>query len=189
MQKLFESWKKRKITLFGKKEIINILGISKFIYTASVLPSPNADTIKKINKTIFNFLWDSKDRIKRKTIIGDISKGGIGITDIDLKFKALKATWLVRLIKNNCVNREVIDEILKPYDVDFEYVIKMNTTDIKEFEKLKKLPIFYKEVFISFNLCKRLISIDKMNSKDILQETIWNNKYFKNKGKTIYFKS
>ena len=28
-----------------------------------------------------------------------------------------------------------------------------------------------------------------MNSKDILQETIWNNKYFKNKGKTIYFKS
>ena len=31
MQKLFESWKKRKLTIFGKTCIVNTLGISKLI--------------------------------------------------------------------------------------------------------------------------------------------------------------
>ena len=40
MEKLFESWKKRKLTIFGKCEIINTLAVSKLIYVASVLSLP-----------------------------------------------------------------------------------------------------------------------------------------------------
>ena len=40
IQKLFESWKRRKLTLFGKTCIINTLGISKLIYRASILQMP-----------------------------------------------------------------------------------------------------------------------------------------------------
>ena len=48
MEKLFESWKKRKLTSFGKTCIINTLAVSKFIYKASILPYPNESLIKKV---------------------------------------------------------------------------------------------------------------------------------------------
>ena len=38
IEKLFESWKRRKLTIFGKSCIINSLAISKLIYKASILP-------------------------------------------------------------------------------------------------------------------------------------------------------
>ena len=50
MEKLFESWKKRKLTIFGKCEIINTLAISKLIYIASILPLPPPYFIKDVNK-------------------------------------------------------------------------------------------------------------------------------------------
>ena len=64
MEKLFESWKKRKLTIFGKCEVINTLAISKLIYTASILPLPTPNFIKEINKLIYNYLWGSRDRTR-----------------------------------------------------------------------------------------------------------------------------
>ena len=46
---------------------------------------------------MFNFIWNKTDRIKRNTIIGHIKDGGLGITDVESKIKALKAAWVIRL--------------------------------------------------------------------------------------------
>ena len=55
MQKLFESWKRRKLTIFGKTCIINSLGISKLIYRASTLRMSELCRIKtKTNGLILN---------------------------------------------------------------------------------------------------------------------------------------
>ena len=70
MERLFESWKKRKLTIFGKTCVINSLAISKLIYVGSVLPIPEDSLIKKIKSSIFNFIWDKRDRIKRDSLIG-----------------------------------------------------------------------------------------------------------------------
>ena len=77
MQKLFESWKRRKLTKFGKTCIINTLGTPKLIYRASILQIPDKDFLKKTNKLIYNFLWKNTERIKRNTLIGNILDGGI----------------------------------------------------------------------------------------------------------------
>ena len=82
--------KKRKLTIFGKCEVINTLEISKLIYTASILPLPPPNFIKEINKLIYNYLWGSRDRIKRNTLIGRVKSGGIGIVDIETKFNMVK---------------------------------------------------------------------------------------------------
>ena len=85
MEKLFESWKKRKLTIFGKCEIINTLAISKLIYIASILHLPPPNFIKDVNKLIYSFLWNSRDRIKRNTIIGPIKDGAVTyMTEISL---------------------------------------------------------------------------------------------------------
>ena len=45
---------------------------------------------KKIQRLIFNFVWDKTERIKRNRLIGDITKGGLNIVVVDCKLKALK---------------------------------------------------------------------------------------------------
>ena len=46
-EKLFESWKKRKLSLFGKCCVVNTLALSKLIYIASILTFPDSEYIKK----------------------------------------------------------------------------------------------------------------------------------------------
>ena len=92
---------KRENQIFGKTEIINTLHMSKFLYVASILRLPDENFIIGLNRTIFNFLWGTKDRIKRKIMIGKIEDGGIGIVDILSKFCALKAACIPRIIKKD----------------------------------------------------------------------------------------
>ena len=81
-EKKFEKWNKKKLTIFGKNRNNNTLGISKFLYVASFLPLPGEHFIKGQSRNIFNLLWETKDRIERKTMIEKIADGGIGIVDI-----------------------------------------------------------------------------------------------------------
>ena len=80
------------MTIFGKTCVINSLAISKLIYVGSVLPILEDSLIKKVKSSIFNFIWDKRDRIKRDTIIGNVEDGGIGLVDVELKLKAIKAS-------------------------------------------------------------------------------------------------
>ena len=186
MEKLFESWKKRKLTIFGKCEVINTLAISKLIYTASILPLPPTDYIKDINKLIYNFLWNSRDRIKRNTLIGPVKSGGIGIVDIETKFKALKASWIPRLYKGNGSTYSFLCDILYKHSISMNYLLKCNETKVLS---VSFLPQFYKDVIISFNECKKLTPIQNMSTCSFFQQPIWMNRYFVHKGKTIYFSS
>ena len=72
--------------------IINTLAISIFVYQASFLQNPTAGILKTVSKLIFNFLLKKRDRIKRKTLIGKLERGGINIVDIESKFLAAKAS-------------------------------------------------------------------------------------------------
>lgn len=91
---LYEFWKRRKVTLFGKTAIFNTLDVSKFIYVTSILPLPNDGVIKKRHRHIFNFIQNYKDRNKRKTIVRKKEEGETDIVDVLLKFQTLKAcSW------------------------------------------------------------------------------------------------
>ena len=86
------------MTILGKTCVINSLAISKLIHAGSVLPIPEDSLIKKIKTSIFNSIWDKPDRFKRDTIIGNVEDGGIGLVDVELKLKAIKASWIKRLV-------------------------------------------------------------------------------------------
>ncbi len=80
---IFERWKNRSLTIFGKILVIKTLAISKLIHSMSMLVTPD-DVLNDIEKAIFKFLWDSHDRIKRKTLIGSKENGGIKMLDVFL---------------------------------------------------------------------------------------------------------
>ena len=60
MEKFFESWKRRKLSIFGKCTIINTLALSKLIYIANILELPDKKFIKDTctNRLIYNFVWN-----------------------------------------------------------------------------------------------------------------------------------
>ena len=140
---------------------------------------------------IFNFIWNNKDRIKRKTIIGKIEEGGTGIVDVLLKFQALKAAWIPRFLRNKgrSILGEHLDHLLKSNNIDFEYMLKLNCVKLANFEMFKNLPLFYKEIFMYFNQCKKITEISSMNINDVLQEPIWNNRHLVFDGKPMFFKN
>ena len=59
LEKTLNNWKRRKLTLLGKINIVKSVGLSKLIYNASVLPVPK-NFCDQANKVTFNFIWDSK---------------------------------------------------------------------------------------------------------------------------------
>jgi hypothetical protein len=97
IEKALNLWKQRDLTFFGKVNIIKTVGISKVLYSATCLPH-NDICIKEINQKIFKFLWGKRDRIKRECIIGEVKDGGINMVDMESMFKAVKASWITRII-------------------------------------------------------------------------------------------
>ena len=48
----------------------------------------------------FKFLWKTKkDEIKRLGLYQDLDNGGIRMIDFDIMLKALKLTWILRLLR------------------------------------------------------------------------------------------
>lgn len=120
---------------------------------------PDPEYIKRLKNSIFNFIWNKRDRIKRDTVIGRQEDGGIGVVDIESKFKALKAVWCRILMDNTCIINRIVDSYLRVLNVDINYVLNVSETNISNFKIISKLPIFYKEVFCSFNDCKKKLTL------------------------------
>jgi hypothetical protein len=65
----------------------------------TVLPNPPAQVMNKIQDMFYKFLWDGKpDKIKRNVIINNYEEGGLTLTHIESFCKALKMSWLHKLL-------------------------------------------------------------------------------------------
>ena len=102
IENLCKQWAKRKLTLIGRITIIKSLALSKFTHLFLALPYPPEKLIKKLNTIFYTFLWNSgPDRIKRINIVKDLKVGGLRMINIDYFIKALKVSWLRRVIQNS----------------------------------------------------------------------------------------
>ena len=186
-EKLFESWKKRKLSLFGKCCVINTLALSKLIYIASILTFPGGEYIKKFNKLIYNFIWNKRDRIKRNSIIGSIDNGGIGIVDIETKMHALKASWVSRIVNSKQNLYDFVNSFCTKNNISLDYLLKTNENTIDDYTLIRNMPTFYQELFVSFNKCKKEIPCSQISSDNFLQQPLWNNRYICYKGKSLCY--
>ena len=97
LEKTLNNWKRRKLTLIGKINIAKTLGLSKLVYCSSLLTVPKP-LVDKINKIIFNFIWEGKPhKIKKKTIIGEKHRGGLKMIDFEIMERSLKIAWIKRI--------------------------------------------------------------------------------------------
>ena len=93
-------WKQRDLTLTGKVHPMKTYALSKLNYVSSLIVVPEWVMIE-IEKITFEFLWNGKDRIKRKIMVQDYKNGGIRMTNYRLFVKAQRISWLIRLLYGN----------------------------------------------------------------------------------------
>ena len=142
--KTLNTWKRRNLTLYGKINIVKTLGISKLIYSASVLPVP-VHYIQEINKLIFDFIWAGKPpKIKKNTLLGNNKDGGLKMCDFNIMEKALKMAWVYRIQDDSQASWKIIPNQLLHNHGGLTFLTKCNfPRNILDQEK--KLPSFYKK--------------------------------------------
>ena len=99
IEKVLNLYKKLNLSLIGKVNVIKTLALPKLVYLFTVLPNPDNSTWVKTRKIFKDFLWvDGQVKIVNKQLEKTIEEGGLKLINIDLFNKALKLSWIRRLI-------------------------------------------------------------------------------------------
>ena len=105
-------WKKRKLSLCGKIEIINTLIGSMFVYKMLVLPRIPDSYLTRFNKLVEQFIWNgSRPKIRTDILQLHPRDGGMGLVDLSRKDDSLKASW-VQMIFNGQYPEKIPHECL-----------------------------------------------------------------------------
>lgn len=98
---ILKSWQHRKLTLMGKITVIKSLALSKLVHLLTALPNLTQSRLNELTSLFYNFIWNNKpDRVKRNTLIGDITQGGLNMIHIHSFNIYLKLSWIKRLLTN-----------------------------------------------------------------------------------------
>lgn len=180
VDKILNSWSKRKITLLGRITVLKSLALSKFVHLFLALPNPPNELVKTLNKMFYKFLWNKgPDRISRKKIIKDITKGGLRMVQIDSFIKALKVSWLRRLIihPNSCTWSTLSNiDITKVFTTGDNYAT-LSVNDINN--------PFWIDILQSWRFFCKSVKVESL--EHILYSPIWLNSSL-NQGHTLFIK-
>ena len=180
IKKTLNMWKWRGLTLLGRIQIVKTFAIPKFMYKACLI-SISEDLIKDVNKLLYNFIWNGNDKIKRTALINDIENGGLRMLDIQAMILSQRVIALKRYIEDYCSPwKNVLDILLS--DIGGKLILYCNFDT-------RKLPIylpdFYKECLDAWSV---LNSSDVISYDDVVNQTIWNNKFILIENKSCFIK-
>ena len=173
------SWSKRNITPLGRITVAKSLLLPQFNHLFLSIPSPSAQLMKNIKVKFFQFVWNGKpDKISREQILGSYEEGGLKMIDLDCFNKALKLTWLRRILLRKCDDVESLLGFFlgQPFHLFYgdEYFYNIS-------EKISNP--FWKEIFSMLFLIFK-----KSENINWLAQPLWKNSKIQIDGKSVYFK-
>ena len=181
LKNILRIWSCRDLTPLGKIAIIKSLGLSQLIFLLSVLPDPPAQFIKELDAVVYKFIWSGKpEKVKRLTVIGDYSEGGLRMCHIPSLIKGLKIAWVKRLIdsKNTGKWKIFFDYNLRPLGGNLLWYCNMNPSE-KGIGKINNL--FVRNTVSSW--CSIAYRTTTNNFHD---QVIWNNSSIRINNNTQY---
>ena len=189
MKKLIKAWEKRNLTMIGKILIIKslILPIFTFCATSNVIP---CKYIKEIERSCFRYIWDGKnDKVKRSTLIGRYEKGGLNMIDFESYFKALKASWVSKLVTPGLANWKIIPLKFFSHLGGKFLIFNVNLDNEKSMPCLENLSEFYREVITCWVTSGGGNTKYPKHFSDVRKQIIWGNKFIKFGNKCLFFKN
>ena len=183
LKKVLNAWSSRHLTILGRIAIVKSLALAKLVYSCSILNVPE-EFVKELNSNIFSFIWNFKpDKIKRKSLTGPVSHGGLNMLNFADVVKSLKTSWVNRYCRANdrhwCA---LLDSLLSK--VGGTLLFQCNY-DLKLLDH-ENLSVFYKHVLAVW---QELNSKYPRNANEYKQEIIWNYRFIKIDGKSFYYRS
>ena len=99
-QRLVDNWRKRNLTIIGRVLIIKTLLISQIVHLIMFCSVPKY-VVSKLEKIIYQFLWNSKvDKVKRNVITKGYDDGGIRMINIQNLIFSFRLRWLSRTVND-----------------------------------------------------------------------------------------
>ena len=107
MERLLDSWSKRRLTLLGRILVIKTFAVSKAIYLMQSMTLNDAHQAR-ITKLLFKYLWNKNfnanrapERIKRSVMLAPVSNGGFGMINIKELMNSLDLRSYGRLLTSS----------------------------------------------------------------------------------------
>ena len=175
MNTIINIWRSRNLSLKGKITIIKTLIIPQIHFLFAMIYIPDK-ILQKIDKLLFDFLWNSKPaKIKRTTIIAPIGEGGMGMVDVYIVHIASKISWIKRLYDSTYGKWKIV--MLKSMNTELNILNKK--CDLNRNQNITK---FYEQVLKSWY---ELFNYIPNSPNEILNEYVLHNKSIKIGGKVI----
>ena len=182
-EKCLMQWRHRKLSLMGKIVVIKSYALPKLIYPLTSLPNPPKETIKRIEKMMYNFIWDGKpDKIKREILTSDYDKGGLRMIDIEKFIWSLKISWVKRILQteSNSLLKHLYENVFKQFGGNILFECNFREADIiKHFNKKP----FLRDLLLAWSKFANKTVISNYHN-----EIIWNNSNIRVGENTIFYK-
>ena len=188
LKNVFNLWKNRKLTLYGKITVVKQLALSLITYNLMNIDTPEW-VLKTVEKECWTFIWDGKkDKISRKCMIRDHSDGGISMVDLRAQHQGFLALWVKRLNQGHNVQWKLIPKYyFSKCGID-NLIFNMNFCRKGDCPKLPVMPTFYKEIILAWHQAGGGVKKVPETAKEIMNEVIWGNQYIKLGNRTLYYK-
>jgi hypothetical protein len=178
---LLNMWRQRDLTAIGKITIIKTFGLSKFLYTSTMIGMP-VSIQKRVNNIMFKFIWNGPDKIKRSVLCADLNRGGLKMFDLKSKVKTQAIMWLKRfLMPNEAGWKDILANYLNKYGGKN---MLNNNFDVNKLLAYDIIPPFY---INALKLWSEINSFEPTNAEEVCRQGIWNNKFILIGNKSVYY--
>ena len=127
-------WKRRNLSLQGKVYVIRSLCISKILFSTEYF-NINDHIVNKLEKILYEYLWDGKkNKVRKDVCVLPRKMGGLGMVDLRLALKVQKIKWIRRILCSDENDEWAFHPIKclkcldKKFDVNF-FTIRAYDTD------------------------------------------------------------
>ena len=173
-------WSQRDLTLKGKITVAKSLLVSQLTYLMTSMPIENKH-LNSIQSKIMKFLWRGRPpKVAKNTLYQGIESGGLNLPNLIASNKALRASWVGKIIGNSEL---AFAKIFKAkIRVELRDLAKMNFS--KAWVTTRKIPQFYKEMLMWFR--ESIPLNEPRTGKEVRKQLIWNNASIRVQGKSVF---
>merc|ERR1711891_129781 len=145
------SWKYRFLTIYGKVTVMKNLCIPKINHIVAVVPNPSIAHLKSLESELKFFITDGNPSVvDEKTRGMAVRDGGFGIPNVNTFWKAIRMSWLRRLIASEATWAKLHRFDVSPFSFD---PCKSNFESLTN-AKTKVTNLFWREVYGSLLECR-----------------------------------
>ena len=122
---------------------------------------------------LYEFLWGSRDKVKRVKVTHDLKLAGLNMIDIKCLFMSFKAVWITRLLNSNPEIHnwaQIAHFHYKPF-LECNTNLLFNFDEKVDFPDMNHLSPFYRDVLLCYN--KAVVISEQEFTEDIGSQCIW----------------